>query len=105
MNRTPESPRPAMSRREAIKKTIIFSTGFWALADRLQAQTPTTQFSDGGLDFLAIGDFGTGNVNQRAVAHAMAEFSKKLKRPLTAVLALGDNFYGKLMPERFAPGF
>ena len=31
----------------------------------------------------------------------MAEFAKSLKAPLSAVFALGDNFYGKLTPDRF----
>jgi hypothetical protein len=31
----------------------------------------------------------------------MAEFAKALDQPLSAVLALGDNFYGKMSVERF----
>lgn len=95
-----------MTRRDAIKKTILFSTSLWALAGtELLAQAPATKFPEGGLDFLAMGDFGSGNAVQRAVAAQMAEFAKSLKRPLTAVFAMGDNFYGKLTPERFAPHF
>ena len=97
---------PRITRRDALKKTIIFSTGLLT-AGWLQAQTqqPKTAFAKGGLHFLALGDFGSGNEHQRAVAAAMAAFAKKLDAPLNAVLALGDNFYGKLTPERFGPHF
>jgi tartrate-resistant acid phosphatase type 5 len=107
MDSNPSRTDELMTRREAIRKTVVFSSGLLALngAWKLQAQPPSTDFSERGLDFLAIGDFGTGNVNQRAVAYAMTEFAKKLKNPLTAVFALGDNFYGMLTPERFGPGF
>src|SRR5436190_6210743 len=107
MSHSPHDISQRISRREAIKKTVLFSSSVLAMtgAWNIQAQPPTAQFADKGLDFLAIGDFGTGNVNQRAVAYAMTEYAKKLKHPLAAVFALGDNFYGKLTPERFLPGF
>jgi hypothetical protein len=35
----------------------------------------------------------------------MATFAKSLDRPLSAVLALGDNFYTKLTPDRFEKHF
>jgi tartrate-resistant acid phosphatase type 5 len=95
-----------ITRRDAIKKTIIFSTSLLALAgSELSAQPPTTKFAEEGLDFLALGDYGSGNASQRAVAAQMVEFTKSLKRPLTAVFAMGDNFYSKLTPERFQPHF
>src|SRR6478609_4074331 len=98
MSHHPLDDSQAITRREAIKKTILFSSSVLAMtgAWNIQAQSPTADFADNGLDFLAIGDFGTGNVNQRAVAYAMTEFAKKLKHPLAGVFALGDNFYGKL---------
>lgn len=95
-----------MTRREALKRTVIFSSGLltagWLSG---KSQEPQIKFPKDGLHFLAMGDFGTGNDHQRAVARQMATFSKKLNAPLTAVLALGDNFYGKLIPERFKPHF
>ncbi len=96
-----------ITRREAIKRTVVFSTGLLASGwvGRLQAQPPLTKFSGKGLHFLAIGDFGTGNKNQKAVSDEMAKFAKKLDTPLAGVLALGDNFYGKMSPERFGPHF
>lgn len=96
-----------ITRRDALKKTVIFSTGLLTAGwfNPLLAKPPATKFSDDGLNFLALGDYGTGNDRQKAVAHQMAKFAKKLNKPLTAVLALGDNFYGKLETERFAPHF
>jgi hypothetical protein len=97
----------SLTRREALKKTLLFSTGLLAsgrLAS-LRAQTPATTFSGEGIHLLALGDFGSGNAHQAAVARQMAELSKKLNPPLTAVMALGDNFYGKLTPDRFRRHF
>jgi tartrate-resistant acid phosphatase type 5 len=100
------APLP-MTRREALKKTILFSTAVFAAGLPFQgkAREPITNFPDQGLDFLAFGDFGSGNESQKLVAGQMAGFTAKLGRPLTAVLALGDNFYGRLTPERFDPHF
>lgn len=96
-----------ITRREALKKTVIFSTGLLAAGrwTSLIAQEPVTRFAEKGMHLLALGDYGTGNANQRAVAAQMATFARKLDSPLTAVLALGDNFYGKLTPERFNERF
>ncbi len=92
-----------LTRREAIKRTVVFSSGLF-LADwlnPLQAKPAVTEFGDKGIHLLAMGDFGSGNANQTAVANQMAAFAKKLNTPLTAVLALGDNFYKKLEADRF----
>jgi hypothetical protein len=96
-----------ISRREALRRTVIFSTGLMGLrgVSSLHAETPARSFSDGGLDLLALGDFGSGNANQSAVANQMAAFARGLKKPLAGVLAVGDNFYGKLETERFSRHF
>lgn len=96
-----------LSRREALRRTVLFSTGLMAAnwTSSIRAVTATTRFNDDGLDLLAIGDFGTGKANQVAVAKQMAAFAQKLDKPLTSVLALGDNFYGKLETERFGRHF
>jgi hypothetical protein len=96
-----------LTRREAIKKTILFSTGLLTAGQfsLLSAEKPKTEFPDKGLHFLAIGDFGSGNGHQVAVASQMAKFAQTLNAPLAGVLALGDNFYGKLLPERFGRHF
>ena len=46
-----------------------------------------------------------GDANQVAVATGMAKFAKSLDQPLTAVLALGDNFYKPITPDRFEKHF
>ncbi|HRQ88586.1 MAG TPA: metallophosphoesterase [Bacteroidia bacterium] len=93
-----------MTRREALRKTIYFSTGLMGagLASRVHAAKPDTSFSGPGLHLLSIGDFGNARSDSQArVAARMAEFAKSLDQPLDAVLALGDNFYGKMTPDRF----
>lgn len=95
-----------VSRREAIKSTILFSTGLLTASwfSRLDAGVKT-DFGADGIHLLAVGDYGTNNDKQRQVATCMNDFAGKLGKPLTAVLALGDNFYGNLQPDRFQPGF
>lgn len=96
-----------ISRREALRRTVVFSAA--ALVGRrgmVFAAPPETAFGGGGIDILAMGDFGTkGDENQTAVANAMAKFAKSLGHSPAAVLALGDNFYGKLTPDRFENHF
>jgi hypothetical protein len=93
-----------ITRREAIRRTVIFSAGA-LVAGRTGFAKPTpakTKFDEGAMHLLALGDYGTkGNANQAAVANRMAAFVKTLDKPLTAVLALGDNFYTKLTTDRF----
>lgn len=95
-----------VSRRDVIK-TLIFSSASlgasWPV--RGLAKEGETNLGEDGLHFLAVGDFGTGNAAQRKIAEQMNTFAGKLGTPLTAVLALGDNFYNKLEPARFEPGF
>ncbi len=95
------------SRREVLKTTLLFSSGLLGsgFLSRLEAaQGPRTRFS-GGIDLLAFGDFGSNNEKQMKVATAMNDFAGQLGQPLSAVLALGDNFYGKLTPETISPRF
>ncbi len=101
----PKESSSLMTRRDALRKTILFSSGLLAGSYLSRAQPPASKFSSKGLNFLAMGDFGTGNVHQRAVAHQMSVFAKKLDAPLDAVLALGDNFYKELKPDRFKNHF
>ncbi len=97
----------AVTRRDAIKASLIFSSSLlgagWPLGAR--AAEVKTNFGKKGMHFLAVGDFGSGKEGQIQVAKQMNEFAGKLADPLTAVLALGDNFYGELQPERFDRGF
>ena len=72
-----------ISRREALKKTILFSTGLLTASwlPRTQAATPVTQFSEEGLQLLAFGDYGSKNKSQELVAKQMARFARQLGRP------------------------
>src|SRR6185369_340449 len=93
-----------ITRREALRRTVVFSTGV-LLAGRQAFAKPTppaTNFGGEGIHLLALGDYGTGgNESQIAVANRMATYAKSLDKPLTAVLALGDNFYKPITPDRF----
>ncbi|MBS0658765.1 MAG: metallophosphoesterase [Verrucomicrobia bacterium] len=97
-------PPVPITRREAIRRTLLFSSSLLA-ANWLPAGPAATDFGPDGMHLLAFGDFGSKNENQAAVAQAMARFARQLRRPLTAVLALGDNFYGRMVPERFERDF
>ncbi|MCW1885449.1 metallophosphoesterase [Luteolibacter flavescens] len=115
MNRhSPSNSNPAphpMSRREALRTTLLFSSGILTggLAGRLAAAPDGADkgaaLGPGGIDLLAVGDYGTNNDKQRQVARQMAAYAGALGRPLSCVLALGDNFYGKFMPEEFPARF
>ncbi len=97
-----------MTRRDALKTTLLFSSGVLGgmnplavdAADELRRTT-----GRGGLHVLALGDFGTNNAKQRQVADAMVGLAGKLGVSPTAVLALGDNFYGHLSPETIPSRF
>ena len=97
-----------ITRREAIRRAVVFSTGAWAAGqmDLLRAEAPQTAFSKDGIHLLALGDYGMkGNADQRIVAQQMATFAKTLDKPLSGVLAMGDNFYRTITPNRFETDF
>jgi 3',5'-cyclic AMP phosphodiesterase CpdA len=97
-----------MTRREALRRAVIFSSGALAASrwGGAFAASPQTAFAEQGLHVLALGDFGTkGDANQVAVAEQMARFASSLGAPLAAVMALGDNFYRKITPDRFEKHF
>ena len=97
----------SMSRRDALKAGLIFSSGFLTAGwqGRLHAAEATTSFGKDGLHFLAVGDYGTGKADQIRVAEQMNTFAGKLGTKLEAVLALGDNFYQQLETARFEKDF
>ena len=64
------------------------------MALNLQARRAQAEIAKDGLHFLAIGDFGTGAADQRAVSKAMQDFVAKNSLKSEAMLLLGDNFYG-----------
>jgi hypothetical protein len=106
MNSAPDTA--PITRREALRRTVIFSAGtlVGARLNIAHAKPAATTFAADAMHLLAFGDFGSnGNANQIAVANQMASFAKSLDKPLAAVLALGDNFYRALTPDRFENHF
>lgn len=81
-----------LSRRRALK-TLFCSSAVMAL--NLQTRRAQAEIAKDGLHFLAIGDFGTGAADQKAVSKAMQDFVSKNSLKPEAMLMLGDNFYGK----------
>lgn len=79
------------SRRRAIK-TLFCSSA--ALALNLRGGAALGEVKKGGLNFLAIGDFGTGSSDQKAVAQALQAFASRHHMQPDALLLIGDNFYG-----------
>lgn len=103
-----ETPlRSPLSRRDALKTGLIFSSAFLTAGwqSRAAAEGVKTDFGKKGMHFLAVGDYGTGKKDQKRVAERMNDFAGKLDAPLTAVLALGDNFYNMLDEPRFERDF
>ncbi|MES2925061.1 MAG: metallophosphoesterase [Verrucomicrobiota bacterium] len=96
-----------ISRRRLIKTLFCSSVAMnLNLVHRsAAANAPSTR----ALDFLAVGDFGSGSKNQFAVAQAMAKYAKGLGKPTAGLLLLGDNFYGPmpdgLKSSRWQTGF
>jgi len=96
-----------ISRRRLIKTLFCSSVAMRLnLAPTAMAQIQPTS---GALDFLAIGDFGTGNDSQKAVARGMAGYADALAKRPDGLFLLGDNFYGKmnggLKSDRWQTGF
>lgn len=84
------------SRRRALK-TLFCSSAVMSL--NLQPRRTLAEIAKGGLNFLAIGDFGTGATDQKAVAKAMQDFAAKNSLKPDALLMVGDNFYGPAHPK------
>ena len=87
-----------LSRRRALK-TLFCSSAALALNVRTQAAAAPAA---GELNFLALGDFGTGGTDQKKVAAAMQAFVSRAGIKPDALWMLGDNFYSKdKSPEGF----
>lgn len=85
---------PQISRRRLIKTLFCSSVAMnLNLAHRATAAAPA---SARALEFLAVGDFGSGSANQFAVAEAMVKYSESLGKIADGLLLLGDNFYGPM---------
>ena len=99
----------SITRREAIRRAVVFSTGAWAAGrmDVLRAEAPRTEFAQGRHASARAGRLR--HEGQRGPAGGRRgrwrEFAKSLDKPLTAVLAMGDNFYRTITPDRFETDF
>ena len=96
-----------MTRRRALK-TLFCSSVLMDLnlgASAFGQAAPVA----GSLDLLALGDFGSGDERQKAVARGMARYAASLGKKPDGVMFLGDNFYGPmpggLKSPRWQTGF
>lgn len=88
---TPDSP---ISRRRVLKTLFCSSV---AMKLNLSSTAMAEEIKGApSLDFLAVGDFGTGDEKQKAVGRAMARYAETTGKKPDGLLLLGDNFYGKM---------
>jgi len=73
------------------------------LSPAVQAQQLALPLRDGSVRFAVIGDAGTGERDQYAVADQITAFHKKF--PFTFAIMLGDNLYGRERPQDFSKKF
>jgi len=104
------SPDSNISRRRMLKTLFCSSVAMQLnLAPEAAAQTRTKIGTLGALDLLAIGDFGSNDERQQAVARGMARYTEGLGKKPDGLLLLGDNFYGSmkegLKSDRWQTGF
>src|SRR5215207_3621687 len=76
----------------------LFFTALPAAAQELRLPN-----KDGSLKFAVIGDSGTGDKNQSAVANELASW--RTRYPFEFVIMAGDNLYGGEKPKDFARKF
>ena len=99
------TPPPLWNRRRLLR-TVFCSSAAMALNIKPQTLGAT---GDDDLHWLAIGDFGSEEPAQTAVARGMQTYLETLKVKPQALLLLGDNFYkpmpGGLMSPRWRTGF
>jgi tartrate-resistant acid phosphatase type 5 len=87
-------PSANLSRRRLLK--TLFCSSVAMKLNLAASASPEISAGDNSLEFLAIGDFGSGSANQSAVARGMAAYAKQLGRPTDGMFLLGDNFYGPM---------
>ena len=95
---------PDLSRRRFLKHTVAFSAlaagaAGAAVALRPAPEAPGPPADPGACHLLAVGDFGVKTRDlrrQRAVARGMTDYLARHGLRPSALLLLGDNFYGGL---------
>ena len=89
-----------LTRRQALLSIATITAGAAVLPRAVFGATPAKD----KIKFIAIGDFGTGDNNQSAIAAQMLRDHKT--SPLDFVLAVGDNIYpdggGRHFEKKFA---
>ena len=102
-----------LQRRQFLQRSFAFSAAVALGIDSVRsfASKPANVPGDSTDDamFLAIGDFGSNNKEQRAVANAMRKHLEDVNRKPSGLLLVGDNFYGKMTggvkSDRWRTGF
>ena len=82
-----------LSRRRALK-TLFCSSAALALNLRSAGAKSAPALAAEAMNLLALGDYGTGGTEQRAVAAGMRQFVERTRATPKGLLMLGDNFYG-----------
>jgi len=100
-------PDSSLSRRRLLKTLFCSSVAMKLnLGPSVMAEPVAAA---GSLDFLALGDFGSGDERQEAVARGMARYAEALAKKTDGLLLLGDNFYGPMhdgvKSKRWQTGF
>jgi tartrate-resistant acid phosphatase type 5 len=106
-------PAMPLQRRQFLQRSFVFSAAAALGVDvcRTFASKPAAPPAAPEADamFLAIGDFGSNNKEQRAVASAMRKHLEDVDRKPSGLLLVGDNFYGKMTggvkSDRWRTGF
>jgi len=83
-------------------RIVLAALALWLPASS-SAQDVTLPQRKGSVRFAVIGDAGTGDKQQYAVAHTIAEFHMKFRFPFA--IMLGDNLYGADRPQDYRRKF
>lgn len=96
-----------MTRRRALK--TLFCSSVAMQLNLTSGAVTEAATGTSSLDFLAVGDFGSGDEKQIAVGRAMARYAASMEKSPDGLLMLGDNFYGAipggLKSSRWQTGF
>ncbi len=87
----------------AARIRLAAGLGVWLLASAAVAQQVTPPVSKNSVQFLAIGDTGTGDRAQNEVAGIVTKAHAVF--PFTFAIMLGDNLYGSERPQDYAKKF
>jgi hypothetical protein len=88
-----------LTRRQALASLATLATGTLLKPSSVFASQP----ADGKTRFAVLGDFGTGESDEFAVARQMLEAHHR--SPFDLVLAVGDNIYPNGSARYFVPNF